>query len=315
MSNVVIKRRSLQPGAYLKWMILPVLLFIAGTSHAQQAAVTDTIQIKGLVILKSKSPNGRTSYKFYNDTTYINNKLKKNLHTRWLVVDFGFNNYIDRSNYSGASYLAYYPTTPYYAANRTYDYSAEGLNNFAPRYGSSPLTSQEFKLITGKSVNVNIWLFMQRLNLVKHKLNLQYALGVEMNNYRFARDITYQPGYPTTVYRDTVTFTKNKMFAEYLSIPLMLNYTAHPYKPSRSFKVSAGVMGGYLVKARTKQISEERGKQKVNDDFNLNKWRMSLTSEIGYGPLKLYGNFALTALHDYGLLQYPYSVGFRFNGF
>ncbi len=294
-------------------MALLVLLCIAGAAEAQ--TTTDTIQVKGLVILKSKNSNGRTSYKFYNDTSYINNKLKKNLHTRWLVVDFGFNNYSDRSNYGGASYLAYYPTTPYYAANKIYDYSAQGLNNFAPRYGSSPLTASEFKLITGKSVNVNIWLIMQRLNLVKHKLNLQYALGVEMNNYRFARGITFQPGYPTTVFRDSVSFSKNKMFAEYLSVPLMLNYTANPYKPNRSFKISGGIMGGYLIKARTKQISLQRGKVKVDDDFNLNKWRMSVTSEVGYGPLKLYGNFALTALHDYGLLQYPFSVGLRFNGF
>ena len=311
MSEVVINSKRLYP--CLRWMSLCILLCIGAVAHAQ--VTTDTIQIKGLVILKSKNTNGRTSYKFYNDTTYINNKLKKNLHTRWLVFDLGFNNYTDKSNYGGASYLAYYPTTTYYAANRTYDYSAQGLNNFAPRYGSSPLTASEFKLITGKSVNVNIWLFMQRLNLFKHKLNLQYALGVEMNNYRFARDITFKPGYPTTVFRDSVSFSKNKMFAEYLSIPLMLNYTANPYRPNRSFKISGGIMGGYLIKARTKQISAERGKVKVDDDFNLNKWRFSLTGEVGYGPVKLYSNFALTALHDYGLLQYPFSVGFRFNGF
>ena len=74
-------------------------------------------------------------------------------------------------------------------------------------------------------------------------------------------------------------------------------------------------MGGYLLKARTKQVSEERGKVRLTDEFSLNKWRFALTGEIGYGPIKLYSNFALTPLHDYGLEQYPFSVGFRFNGF
>ena len=33
------------------------------------------------------------------------------------------------------------------------------------------------KLRTIKSVNVNIWFFMQRLNLIKHVVNLKYGLG------------------------------------------------------------------------------------------------------------------------------------------
>ncbi len=36
---------------------------------------------------------------------------------------------------------------------------------------SQPLTVSEFKLIPGKSVNFNLWIVMQRLNLYKHKIN------------------------------------------------------------------------------------------------------------------------------------------------
>jgi hypothetical protein len=136
-----------------------------------------------------------------------------------------------------------------------------------------------------------------------------------MNNYRFARNISYVAGYSSLIIRDTVSFSKNKLFAEYLSVPVMLNFNSNPARPSRAFKMSMGFMGGYLVKARTKQISKERGKEKQVDEFNLNKWRLSLTGDIGYGPLKLYGNFAVTPLHDYGLEQYPFSIGLRFNGF
>ncbi len=300
---------------------------IAGKVQAQTpapAATADTIQIKGLIIIKGKDSRGKSTYKFYNDTVYARNKLKKNLHTKWLVIDVGFNNYIDRSDYLGATALsrdirygggAFASPAAYNMVEKSFDYSAYGLNAFAPRGGSAPLTPDEFKLITGKSINVNIWLIQQRLNIYKHKLNVIYALGVEMNNYRYARSITYVPGYPTQIIRDTVNFSKNKLFAEYLSVPLMLNFNSNPARPSRSFELSLGVIGGYLVKARTKQISEERGKIKRVDDFNLNKWRFGLTSELAYGPVKLYGNFALTPLHDYGLEQYPFSIGIRFNGF
>ncbi|CAL1520926.1 outer membrane beta-barrel protein [Chitinophaga sp. MM2321] len=310
-----------------KFLLCLLLVLSVVWAHAQKAstsqvapATPDTIQIKGLIIIKGKNDKGRTSYKFYNDTAYARNKLKRNLQTKWFIFDLGFNNFIDRSEYNGASFLSYYPnTTNFYngaaPASRAYDYSATGLATFAPREGSEPLTPSEFKLITGKSINFNIWLFEQRLNITKHKLNLLYALGLEMNNFRYARNITYQPGYPTRIIRDSVEFSKNKLFAEYISIPVMLNFNSNPARPSRAFQASFGVSGGYLLKSRTKQISEERGKVRKTDDFNLNKWRFGLTSELGYGPVKLYGNFALTPLHDYGLQQYPFSIGLRLNGF
>lgn len=293
---------------------LLLLLIICSGAHAQSL---DTIQVKGLIIVQGKDQNGKKIFKLYNDTAYARTKLKKNLQTRWFVFDLGFNNYMDRSDYMGAAALAYFavPSEYYAGLNTAYNYTAVGLNTLAPRPGSAPLTPSEFKLITGKSVNVNVWLFQQRLNVYKHKLNLIWSLGMEINNYRYARSISYVPGYPTKIIRDSVNFSKNKLLAEYVSVPLMLNFNSNPARPSRAFKMSMGVMGGYLVKAKTKQISKERGKMGRVDDFNLNKWKLSLTGDIGYGPVKLYGSFALTPLHDYGLEQYPFSVGLRFNGF
>ncbi len=299
--------------------LLTIILSLG--AFAQQAAI-DTIQIKGLVIIKGKDARGKNIFKAYQDTAYARQSLKKNLHTRFLVFDLGFNNYRDKSNYSSAMVISMHPSQQYngiygqyYNADKSRDYSGAALNSFAPRQASEPLTPSEFKLITGKSINFNVWLIMQRLNVYKHKLNLIYALGVEMNNYRFARNITYIPGYPTTIIRDTVNFSKNKLFASYLTVPLMLNFNSNPVRPGRSFEMSLGLSAGYLVKSRTKQISAERGKVRRTDDFNLNKWRVGLTGELGYGPVKLYGNYALTPLHDSGLEQYPFSIGIRLNGF
>lgn len=308
-----------------KILLSCLLVFISAAALAQKQAVIDTIQIKGLVIIKGRNAEGKNVFRAYQDTGYARQKLKKNLHTRWLVFDVGYNNYRDQSDYGGALVMSLHPSTntgflgSSYASSmrfgKSFDYSGAALNSFAPRMASEPLSPSEFKVIPGKSVNFNLWIIMQRLNLYKHKLNLIYAAGLEMNNYRFARNISYVPGYPTMVIRDSVNFSKNKLFVQYLSVPLMLNYTSNPARPNRSFKMSAGVIGGYLLKARTKQVSEERGKVRLTDEFSLNKWRFGLTGEIGYGPIKLYSNFALTPLHDYGLEQYPFSVGFRFNGF
>lgn len=305
-----------------RFLLTFLAVFLSIGAFAQQAAI-DTIQIKGLIILKGKNAQGKSVFKAYQDTAYAREKLKKNLHTKWLVFDLGFNNFRDRSNYSDAMVISLHPASSagsnqFYnaqALEKSYDYSGQALNRFVPRMASAPLTPSEFKLITGKSINFNLWVVMQRLNLHKHKLNLIYALGLEMNNYRYARNISYVPGYPTTIIRDSVEFSKNKLFAQYLTIPVMLNFNSNPARPGRSFELSLGVSGGYLLKSRTKQVSEERGKVRRADDFSLNKWRFGLTGELAYGPIKLFSNFALTPLHDYGLEQYPFSVGFRFNGF
>ncbi|UYQ92989.1 PorT family protein [Chitinophaga horti] len=308
----------------MKYKILLVLAILGMALEGMaQVQTSDTVQIKQLIIVKTKDVKGRSNYKLYQDTAYLRNRLKKNVHTKWLVFDLGFNNYVDKSKYYEALALSYYPANNFQNSvgfydnhvSKSYDYSASGLNTFAPRTTSAPLTPTEFRVLTGKSVNFNVWLFMQRLNIYKHKFNLQYALGLEMNNYHFARGITYQPGYPTTIVRDSVTFSKNKLFAQYLTVPLMLNYTSNPARPGRAFKASFGLTGGYLLKARTKQISEERGKIKRTDDFNLNKWRAGFTGELGYGPVKFYGNLAFTPLHDYGLEQFPFAIGVRLNGF
>jgi hypothetical protein len=302
---------------YMKCKFLRYLLLLLLMTAGVQAQTLDTIQVKGLIIVQGKGQNGKKIFKMYNDTAYARTKLKKNIQTRWFVLDLGFNNYIDRSDYAGAAAISYYATPSEYYTNLStaFTYTGTGLNTLAPRPASSPLTPSEFKLITGKSINVNVWLFQQRLNLYKHKINLIYGLGMEFNNYRYARNISYIPGYPTKIIRDSVNFSKNKLMAEYISVPLMLNFNSNPARPSKAFKMSLGVMGGYLVKAKTKQISKERGKVRKVDDFNLNKSKFSLTGDIGYGPVKLYANFALTPLHDYGLEQYPFSVGIRLNGF
>jgi hypothetical protein len=74
-----------------------------------------------------------------------------------------------------------------------------------------PVNENSNKLITGKSSNVNIWLFIQKLNLIKHVVNLKYGLGLEMYNFRFDNDISFRKDPAPYAFNDSVTFTKNKL--------------------------------------------------------------------------------------------------------
>src|SRR5438045_6082830 len=96
-----------------------------------------------------------------------------NVSTSQFIIDLGFANWNDKTDYTAA-------TSQGFLINR--------LGTIAP------LGANDFKLKTGKSSNVNIWVFMQRMNLIKHYVNLKYGIGVEFNNYRFKSNISFKEG-------------------------------------------------------------------------------------------------------------------------
>ena len=59
-------------------------------------------------------------------------------------------------------------------------------------------------------------------------------------------------------------------------------------------------MPGYLVGSHTKEISNERGKEKTKGDLGLEKFRLAYIGELGIGPVRLFGSYSLTRLHEKG---------------
>ena len=266
-------------------------MLVAGTAFAQTDTTnrgTDTIKIGNITIIKKKKSGGDSGNDTQGTTTVIkSNKKGSKSNTNWWVLDLGFANVKDETVYGSPEANAYMRFPP-----------------------GGPFTEDDLDLNTGKTSNVNLWFFMKRQNLAKQYLNLKYGVGVEMFNFRYESNITYNKR-PAFIYRDSVDFSKNKLYAAYLSVPLMLNINTTPGKKGLSF--SAGVSAGYLVGSRNKQISDERGKQKTKGDFDLEKFRLAYIGELGLGPVRLFGSYSTTLLHERGLKQYPYSFGIRFS--
>lgn len=256
----------------------------------------DTIRIGNIVIIKDKSKKDNS-----NETaTHIvmsrhKRKNLSNVSTNWGIVDLGFANYNDQTNYAAAGSYLY------------------------NRPGVAPLGEGDFKLRSGKSVDVNIWFFMQRLNVIKHYVNLKYGLGLELNNYRYKTAVSYKETNPFTnpptsnpiIFRDSVNFSKNKLAADYLTVPFMLNFCTNPSYENRGLSVSVGISAGYLYSQRNKQISQERGKLKNKGDYDLEKFKFSYIAEIGLGPVRLYGSYAPKSMYSNGLDMRPYTLGIR----
>jgi hypothetical protein len=273
-----------------------------GMDTVKQHGKVDTIRIGGMVIIKRGE---RTEKDTKNTTIVISPKRKSknsNISKASWVFDIGFANLSDNIDYPGA-------TTNNYLVNRP---------------GSGELGENDFKLKTGKSVNVNLWFFMQRINLIKHAVNLQYGLGLELNNYRFKSNITLNEGGANPynpsqniphafIYRDSISFSKNKLAADYVTIPLMLNFKNSADENNKKLSLSAGVSLGYLYSSRNKQISNEKGKDKNHGNFDLRKWKFAYVGELGLGPVKLYGSYSPKSIFENGLNLIPYNVGIRFS--
>lgn len=246
---------------------------------------TDTLRVGNFIIIKKNKDR---------KTTQISVAKKPNkptkVSTNWWIFDLGFANINDKTNYEGADAQNFLKTI---------------------RAGDKPITKDDLKLRTGKSSNVNIWVVTQRLNLAKGYVNLKYGLGLEMFNFRYESNISYHKD-PVYIYRDSISFSKNKLYAGYATVPFMLNINTSPGH-KKALSLSAGVSAGYLVGSHNKQISDERGKVKTKGDVGLDKFRLAYIGELGIGPIHLYGSYSMHSMYESGLDQYPYSLGIRFS--
>jgi hypothetical protein len=292
-----------------KILLMILCIGVLSTSFAQKDSTPDTkrdtMRIGGLLIITKKdkrnkpreidiresndsTPN-RNGRGWRNSTTIERTKKKKtNVSTNWFAWDIGFNNYKDETNYTSPDVTSMLRSTA--------STSAPG--------------AADFKVNTGKSINVNIWLFNQKLNLIKNVLGFKYSFGIEYYNFRYKSRLSFKDATPSFIIKDSVSFSKNKLTVKYLTVPVML--TINPTGKG-GFSLSAGLSAGYRFGAFNKQKSEERGKDKERGDFGLNPWKLAIVGDIGYNKYRIFGSYSLTPLHEKGLNLTPYSVGLRFS--
>jgi hypothetical protein len=272
----------------MKRMLLAAIASgIAMCSSAQtdstKTGKVDTIQVGGMIIIREEgdSSDKKRVISISNRNKW-RHKPQANVSTNWWIMDFGFANYSDNTNYASADAQAFVGTG---------------------------VTKDKLELRSGKSVNVNIWFFMQKINITKHVLNFKYGLGMELNNYRFDDESVHITKNPNKILFDYKNLSKNKLAADYLTVPVMLNVNFTP-KRKAGFGFSGGMSAGYLVSARQK-IKQGNDKDKLHGNFGLEKWKLSYIGELSLGHVRLYGSYAMNSMWEKGLDQTPYNVGIR----
>lgn len=271
-------------------LMLMAIVCAAATGMAQQDTSArpdnDTIRVGNMIIIRSGKDRDRS---YYDSSGRVFRSYKKNVTTNWGIVDLGFNQVNDQTNYAQAIAQGYLP---------------------------AGATEELFEQRNFKSTNVNIWIFMQRLNMIKHVVNLKYGLGLELNNYKYRNNIRFQETNKPLVLVDQVDYKKNKLAADYITIPLMLNFNFTPRKDNMHFfGLSAGLSGGYLYSSRQKTVGGGLGKKKYHDDFDLRNFKVAYIAELNFGLIRLYGSYATESMFKNALDQTPYSFGVRLSNY
>jgi hypothetical protein len=178
-----------------------------------------------------------------------------------------------------------------------------------------PANDEWIELDQGHSLSWRFNLLEQKIRLAKDYAGIITGVSLVYNSYSFDKNVAlYSNSDSTFAVLDTVAqYSKNKLRATYLQVPLMLEFNTSN-DPERTFHVAAGIIGGWKIGSQYKQRFESEGKEykvKVSDDYNLSPLTLDATARIGYRNLTLFATYGLTSLFkdDKGPEVYPVTVG------
>ncbi|MBS1653163.1 MAG: DUF2807 domain-containing protein [Bacteroidetes bacterium] len=164
---------------------------------------------------------------------------------------------------------------------------------------SMPNNSKYMELDYARSFSFQWNIIESKFNLYKKYISLSTGLGFHFNNLKFENKTTLKPDSSYTWGKIDSTnyysYNKNRFKQIYAAVPLLLNINTSPYSKN-NFHITFGVLGKYLLSARTKQNIEHNGdefnKLRVND-YNLNPFQADAYASIGFRRINVFAQYAL----------------------
>ena len=180
-----------------------------------------------------------------------------------------------------------------------------------------PAELDYFSQEIGKSTHFKWDVIRHRLGGREKAVSFEYGLALSYHNYAFTNSTRLAPGQSElTFVIDDVNYKKNKFKSTFLEVPLSISILGDKDRDNRGFNLSLGGYAGILLKSKQK-FKGPNGKEKVKDDFNMNKFRYGLQGMIGYGHVNLYMQYSLVDLFkdDQGPALTPINIGVVLAGF
>ena len=172
-----------------------------------------------------------------------------------------------------------------------------------------------FDLDYAKSISIGINVFEKYIPIAHERFGITTGLGLQLNSYGLKRKLSY------TATDDTIfafvdsskTIKKTRLKTTFIQVPVLLE-TNLGKSSRKSFHLAAGMLFGYRIGSKIKQVYSQDGRDykiKDKDDLNISPFRASLTARIGYGSFTMFANYSLTPLFEKGAGPelYPFSIG------
>lgn len=190
---------------------------------------------------------------------------------------------------------------------------AMGVNGFLSNGNTTLPKNQDYMSLNyGKSLNFQLNPFEKDIHIYKDYINLVIGLGFEWNQYEFSNktklnaDSSYTSGKIDS--SNAYVYKKNRLKSTFVNIPILLEFNTNK-NPNKAFHIAFGVIAGYKLGSRTRQVLEKEGNDIRfirKDDYNINPFRINAHASIGYRKLTVFGNYALTPLFVNGKGQESY---------
>lgn len=178
-----------------------------------------------------------------------------------------------------------------------------------------PEEAKAFDLDYAKSISVGINIIEKYIPIAQEKFGITTGLGFQFNSYAMDRDLVFSATDDTILsfVDSSRSIEKTRMKTTYLQAPLLLETNLGKSK-DKSFHLAVGMLFGYRIGSKIKQVYEQDGREykiKDKDDLNINPFRASLTARIGYGDFTIFANYGLTPFFEDGKgpEMYPFSLG------
>jgi len=177
-----------------------------------------------------------------------------------------------------------------------------GVNGYTNGDKGLPLVGldRNLELDYGRSVSWGLNLFEKDFRLYKQHVELVTGLGMHFANYTFTSQyVTLNNTKPFSYTTDsTVSLSKNKLKATYITAPLMLGFSTSKDE-DKAVRFAVGGQVSWRIASRLKQeytAGGETFKPRVRSDYNLNPFLFHAIASVGYGPINIYANYGLNPL-------------------
>lgn len=201
-----------------------------------------------------------------------------------------------------------------------------GVNGLMTPSGDFDLgkENEPLQLDYSRSMTVGLNFIEIKMKIVPHHVGLTTGMGVQWNRYGFKNN--YSLGYNNdtlvAMYDSNIVYTKNRLRATYLQIPLLLEFKTNK-NPKRGFTFWVGAIGAYRIGSRLKQefnvttadmVSGTGYEAETKGHFHLNPLLLYGTVAIGYGKhFQIFANYGLNQLFEKGKGPelVPFTVGLK----